>query len=69
VRTALQMSFMSVKTWISDLRKLADPVVIVVVGNKSDLAEQRRVDQAGKLVCQNCCFMSAILTAVIVFKV
>ena len=39
------------KSWIDDLRKLADPHVIVVVGNKSDLAEQRHVDQAGQAYC------------------
>ena len=38
---------MSVKTWISDLHKLADPSVIVVVGNKSDLEECRQVAKAG----------------------
>jgi len=38
---------MSVKSWINDLLRLAEPHVIIVVGNKSDLAEQRRVDQAG----------------------
>ena len=46
------------KMWIDDLRKLADPAVVVVVGNKSDLAEKRQVDQAG--VCHNCCFIHRI---------
>jgi len=45
-----QKSFISVKSWIDDLRKLAEPLVVVVVGNKSDLAEQRTVDPAGALV-------------------
>jgi len=56
----LQESFISVKSWIDDLRKLADPLVIVVVGNKSDLAEQRRVDLAG--ACESCCFRLEVCT-------
>jgi len=36
-----------VKSWIDDLRKLAEPAVVVVVGNKSDLVESRQVAQAG----------------------
>jgi len=51
----LQESFISVKSWIDDLRKLADPLVVVVVGNKSDLAEQRTVDPAG--ACQSLDFI------------
>jgi len=42
-----QESFRSVKSWIDDLRKLAEPAIVVVVGNKSDLAESRQVVQAG----------------------
>ena len=42
-----QESFRSVKSWIDDLRKLADPAVIVVVGNKCDLANSREIVQAG----------------------
>ena len=51
---------MSVKTWIDDLRKLVDPAVVVVVGNKSDLTEQRRVDRAGS--SQSCCIFAAKLS-------
>jgi len=49
---------MSVKTWICDLQKLADPTVIVVVGNKSDLDEKRQVDRAG--YSQSGCFQQRI---------
>jgi len=47
---------MSVKMWIDDLQKLAEPTVIVVVGNKSDLAEQRQVLQAGIIFRAGCSF-------------
>jgi len=46
---------MSVKTWIDELYKLAEPTIVVVVGNKSDLAEERKVDQAGVWCIHACC--------------
>jgi len=51
---------MSVKSWISDLLKLAEPVVIVIVGNKSDLAEKRGVDRAG-----SCHFFTVLIQPLI----
>jgi len=51
---------MSVKTWISDLLKLAEPAVVVIVGNKCDLAEKRGVDRAG-----SCHFFTVLIQPLI----
>jgi Ras-related protein Rab-5C len=46
--TSLQASFERAKTWVQTLRRQADPgITIILVGNKSDLAETaRRTDKA-----------------------
>jgi Ras-related protein Rab-5C len=43
VRTESQTSFEKAKSWVRELQRQADPsIVIMLVGNKSDLAAQRK---------------------------
>lgn len=55
------MTFESVKNWLRELRDLGNPdMVVVLVGNKSDLSHSREVDlEEGKslAVAENLCFM------------